>query len=241
MCIRDRCKGLDDATGCTLFSTNSGCKECAADYYAGSDAYKCDKCMNGCTDCDTLAVCKNCNTTTHRKVGDVCIAKGTAICPEGTYNDTNGVCQECPDGCQDCTAADTCGTCFPGYTKPAGSANCATFTSTTGVCETGQFSGTTGCEACHGTCKRCTGSNLENACTHCKLGTFLGTGTNAGKCMTCKDGSNCGSCLDGDDCTSCPSGYKFNAAGTACESTGSGFGGYIFSGAAVLISLLTLI
>eukprot|EP00826_Nyctotherus_ovalis_P004573 TRINITY_DN10_c0_g1_i1.p1 TRINITY_DN10_c0_g1~~TRINITY_DN10_c0_g1_i1.p1 ORF type:complete len:542 (+),score=46.77 TRINITY_DN10_c0_g1_i1:120-1745(+) len=234
------CKVSADKVKCEIFSASQGCAKCEDAHYRKASGYECDPCITGCLECSDGTTCTTCDTDNGYTLNsNICVTSSgekPATCRDGTYKNDDNRCVDCDKGCSVCTGASKCTTCQQYYTDTSNTGTC---TLIPGSPEEGQYLDATNTPAsCEGTCRACSGGTA-NDCTMCRADFYPNFTAGKGTCTQCS--TECASCEGTSGCSSCKEGYKFNAAGTACEATGSGFGGYIFSGAAVLISLLTLI
>lgn len=200
---------------------NEACKTCAA---APNDN-ACDECNEGyylaednaptCTSCGvTIPGCTACGKDT----ADVeCTA-----CTEGYYlESTSAECKTCNSAitnCVKCSAANSCTDCDSKYyvNSESGCSQCAT-----------------GCLTCSG------GTTAE--CQSCENGYYKNDTSTTEKCPRCPTGCSTCSLINADvKCSACSDGST-PVNGVCSTGDGSDFGGYLFSGIAILIGLLTLI
>ncbi|XP_071845497.1 scavenger receptor cysteine-rich type 1 protein M160-like isoform X2 [Apostichopus japonicus] len=117
----------------------------------------------------------------HEDAGVVCSGPDTARqcvqqCPEGYYDDSSQVCQQCSQQCKACTEnSEQCTSCPEGlYLKD----NACSETCGSGYY--GHFEGE--CRTCHESCEECFDGAENNKCKSCKEGYFLQDSTCVSTC-----------------------------------------------------------
>lgn len=223
------------------FLYNSTClKVCPAGLYP--DQGICETCASHCKTCSQKSFCTSCtdpllftdpsigtcnvtcNTTTY-VLNKTCLG----ACPRSYYPSENPkLCQQCPEGCLDCTSNTICQTCSPNYYFLENT--CST------ECPKNNFYADKEsmlCRRCDSNCLQCTGSMLSN-CTLCTNGKFVyinangvgncvsicpeGTYLNNGMCLACL--STCKSCINNSTCQTCQKGYYYlsdKTCSSACK------------------------
>lgn len=240
--------GICSASGtcqCPSGFTGASCEACSSGFFGPT----CQACPSGCTSCDDgisgsgrclVPVVSNLPSSCNCINGEcgangqcTCIggwtsaSNGTqcAACASGYFLDTNGNCEICQLGCQECAnGTGDCITCQQGFTQDGNDrTKCDTIprTSSTGaVCPDGSYGAGTFCAVCSPLCTTCVGPN-SNQCIICGSGTYMFNGS----CVTTNvegvcSGSNliannnkheCDTC--GPKCTACQI-PNFNVAST---------------------------
>jgi len=162
-------------------------------------------------------------------------------------------CKKCAQGCTGCNKDHYCTACGNNkYVK--GNAECVTETACIGDSHFLTASTPKTCQPCHGTCKTCSGGNIDN-CLTCET-TEEAKWLEDNKCV-----EECDpdywiykaeyKCFESED--DCPHGYieEPTEEGKLCKAPPSppppqppapaAFGGYLFSGLAIVLALLTFI
>jgi len=222
------------ACSATADSVCQICKACSTAEYLESYCYGkteavCKSCSDECAECTgedkggNDATCVQCNDGRVLYDGK-CEA---TTCPDGTFVDSNAVCQPCHSTCATCTgAADTeckVGGCrASGFNQVAASGKCSSTCYAEGAVYTntptrGKYSHSIdGCVFCDATCLTCFGAGA-NECFSCHSGEALknrntcvascgiGQVADNGICIKCS--ANCDVCDDASTCTACASNW----------------------------------
>lgn len=187
-----------NAITCTTGGTVTACKDEGTKYVKSSDSKTCKACT-GCVKCaldDENAKCTECKENEYLTddgscsycnsddAGTKCKSCGDAgECSEcnAEYYLKDGVCEDCPANCDECSEDETdgliCGTCSVNY----------------GLNEE------TICLECPSKCSVC---NVNGACTDCEEGYVVVSGECKqcpSKCTECSDETTCTHCEDGAD------------------------------------------
>lgn len=249
-----------NAISCTTGGTVTACKDEGTKYVKSSDAKSCKAC-SGCVKCaldDTDAKCteckeneyltddKACSYCNSDNAGTKCKSCGDAgECSEcnAKYYLKDGLCEDCPSNCDECSEDDTdglvCGTCSVNYGLNE-EIICDECPSKCDVCDVnGQC---TDCEEKYvpvsGVCEQCPSKCLEcntdaTTCTSCETGADLGL--NSDDEVQCYDLPT--GCTDlatlaadivaGEDrpqCKTCALGYGLDDADNQCYTCGGNSG-----------------
>ncbi|XP_053387233.1 uncharacterized protein LOC123543452 [Mercenaria mercenaria] len=205
---------------CKLCHSGTSCSKCIDRHFI--EANICQPCPSSCVRCSSDIECSLCDSNFY---GQICNAKCSKNCKDGTCDKTSGVCLSCVDGFY----GDFCDASCP--------ENCADNACTkTGKCnacaENGFYDDTCStkcpdlCKECHqdtGSCVICSagyfGVSCEKECPlYCKPGTQCQK--SSGSCSECADGyfnrnsdcknkcnAKCRTCKYHDSyCTACPDG-----------------------------------
>lgn len=220
---------LDEGTGCAgcygLCTTCEGtaknkCLTCYEGYYISKTS---SSATGECLECDIS--CKTCN-----KAGEA----GCTSCRKTAYLDkSSGKCYSCTtiSNCQECSSSSTCTKCKKGYYLKNG--KCEGCPESTALAKCAQCTSATECE----TCNNGYYADLEGSCKQCAPG-----------CKKCKNKALCIECLYGDidgdgECQETkPDGSPITEDDYIVDDEGNyigeSFSAYIFSGLALIISLL---
>ncbi|KAG1736888.1 insulin-like growth factor binding protein [Suillus paluster] len=243
--------------------TGSSCESCATGFFGPT----CQPCPSGCTSCDggisgtgrclvpvvnNLPSSCNCINGQCGSNGQcTCITGWTSAsngtqcsaCASGFFLDTNGNCEICQLGCQQCAdSSGDCITCKSGFTQDANDrtkCDATSQTTSTGtICPDGSYSAGSSCAACSPLCQTCNGPTSNN-CVICGSGTYSFNGscvasnliannnkhecdTCGPKCTTCQISNfNVASTIDQAQCTGCLPGF-FLSQGKCVTSCPSG-------------------
>ena len=228
------------AEGCdTCVRTNATlCTVCKPGYYLDLTSQTCGKCSANCLTCETnstfctschpnydlnsttgqcevskcqVPYCNKCNTTDM----DRCVE-----CVSSTFiNEVTGKCDNCTQGCANCTNSETCERCDDLYVKnennkcdhcPENCLKCDSKTTCT-TCAPFTILNSSGlCEPCPANCKTCAPGNKCLACED-----KFGLNSTTGQCDACP--ANCLSCTGANSCSSCISGFGVNSSTGLCE------------------------
>ncbi|KAG2087851.1 growth factor receptor domain-containing protein [Suillus cothurnatus] len=230
---------------CQSGFTGSSCESCSSGFFGP----ECKACPSGCTSWRCLVpVVSNLPSSCNCINGEcgsngqcTCLAGWTsasngtqcAACAAGFFLDTNGNCEICQLGCQQCAdGTGDCITCASGFTQDGNDrTKCDAIPQTTSngtACPDGSYGAGSACAVCSPLCTTCTGPNSNN-CVICGSGTYKFNGS----CVTTStggvcSGSNmiannnkheCDTC--GPKCTTCQI-SNFNVASTANQAQCTG-------------------
>lgn len=248
--------GICSASGtcqCPSGFTGSSCEACSSGFFGPT----CQACPSGCTSCDDgisgtgrclVPVVSNlpssCNCINGQCGANgqcTCVSGWTsasngtqcAACAAGFFLNTNGNCEICQLGCQQCAdGTGDCITCKSGFTQDGNDrTKCDTIPQTTSngtACPDGSYGAGSTCAICSPLCTTCTGPN-SNDCIICGSATYKFNGS----CVTTSTGGVCsGSSLIannnkhecdtcGPKCTTCQI-PNFNVASTVNQAQCTG-------------------
>jgi proprotein convertase subtilisin/kexin type 5 len=164
-------------------STLQCLSQCPSGYRPNFANSSCEKCVGDCLSCSrNVNQCEQCS-------GALLSYNNTCVktCPNATFALTNEKrCVDCPTGCQNCTAQDTCTTCKANFTMVVSTnpkiSNATLHTETKVACVV-------------------TNATLNATISSCPVGTFYNV--TAKVCQICKPG--CGAC----NATTCLSNCSF--------------------------------
>ncbi|KAG2356532.1 insulin-like growth factor binding protein [Suillus spraguei] len=225
---------------CPSGFTGSSCEACSSGFFGP----ECQACPSGCTSCDDgipgtgrclVPVVSNlpssCNCINGKcgangqcacLSGWTSASNGTqcAACAAGFFLATNGNCEICQLGCQQCAdGTGDCITCASGFTQDGNDRTmCDAIPQTTSnstTCPTGSYGAGSSCAICSPLCTTCTGPN-SNDYVICGSGTYKFNGS----CVTTSSGGHeCDTC--GPKCTTCQI-SNFNVASTVNQAQCTG-------------------
>ncbi|KAG2355406.1 hypothetical protein BDR07DRAFT_1474106 [Suillus spraguei] len=229
---------------CPSGFTGSSCEACSSGFFGP----ECQACPSGCTSCDDgISGTGRCLVPVVSNLpsdGWTSASNGTqcAACAAGFFLATNGNCEICQLGCQQCAdGTGDCITCASGFTQDRNDRTmCDAIPQTTSnrtTCPTGSYSAGSSCTIFSGGV--CSGSNMianndkhecdtcGPKCTTCQISNFnVASTVNQAQCTGCLPGF----VLSQEQCvTSCPSGTflspQDNLTCPACSSSCSSCAG----------------
>lgn len=109
-------------------------------------------------------------------------------CPDSYYNDNQGKCMPCNNGCTKCLSSSTCLKCSTGFISMGGT--CVS------ECPSNYINISSSCQPCLPPCQGCVNSPSE--CTYCVTGYYFVVGS--GECLA-----------------ACPVGFYADAATGICK------------------------
>ncbi|KAG2355257.1 hypothetical protein BDR07DRAFT_1613759 [Suillus spraguei] len=238
---------------CPSGFTGSSCEACSSGFFGP----ECQACPSGCTSCDDgisgtgrclVPVVSNLPSSCNCINGEcgangqcTCLSGWTsasngtqcAACAAGFFLATNGNCEICQLGCQQCAdGTGDCITCASGFTQDGNDRTmCDAIPQTTSnstTCPTGSYGAGSSCAICSPLCTTCTGPN-SNDCVICGSGTYKFNGScvttsSGGVCsgsnmIANNDKHECDTC--GPKCTTCQI-SNFNVASTVNQAQCTG-------------------
>jgi len=188
--------------------TTSGCINCPTNCtLCDIDVNQCDTCLTTCAQCDNDATPPQCQQCTFES--NLVLYQGSCIesCPQGTYADSNNICQPCQPGCFDCTGLGECSQCDTSQTANIDGFCICPQPGTYFEEESGACTGTCllGCEQCINgqECQICasgTTLQLDGDCRCDNNGFYYQNETRSctGQCY-----DYCDYCHDANSCISC--------------------------------------